>query len=88
MLRTLKKNDKFAFRGDKSTVVRRTFWLIKMVPTWKKFEKRWCRGLRHKKVIVNVKVYWVGYVIVMVNIKMFHLGFIQVLITVIEISIL
>ena len=24
-------------------MVRRTFWLIKMVPTWKKFEKRWCR---------------------------------------------
>jgi len=22
-------------------VVRRTFWLMKVVPTWKKFEKRW-----------------------------------------------
>ena len=28
-------------RTFKSRVVRRTFWLIKMVPTWKKFEKRW-----------------------------------------------
>ena len=28
-------------RTYKSRVVRRTFWLIKMVPTWKKFEKRW-----------------------------------------------
>jgi hypothetical protein len=34
------KSDKFAFKGDKSRVVRRTFWLIKVVPTWKKFEKR------------------------------------------------
>jgi hypothetical protein len=24
----------FAFKGDKSRVVRRTFWLIKVVPTW------------------------------------------------------
>jgi hypothetical protein len=31
----IKKNDKFAFKGDKSRVVRRTFWLIKVVPTWK-----------------------------------------------------
>jgi hypothetical protein len=54
MLRTFKKNDKFAFKGDKSRVVRRTFWLmkvvrrtlwlIKVVPTWKKFEKRWFKG--------------------------------------------
>jgi hypothetical protein len=29
-----------AFKGDKSRVVHRTFWLIKVVPTWKKFEKR------------------------------------------------
>jgi hypothetical protein len=29
----------FAFKGDKSRVVRRTFWLIKVVPTWKKFGK-------------------------------------------------
>jgi hypothetical protein len=36
----LKKKDKFAFKGEKSRVVRRTFWLIKVVPTWKKFEKR------------------------------------------------
>jgi hypothetical protein len=43
MLRTLKKNDKFAFKGDKSRVVRRTFWLIKVVPTWKKFKKRCSR---------------------------------------------
>jgi hypothetical protein len=34
------KNDKFAFIGDKSSVVRRAFWLIKVVPTCKKFEKR------------------------------------------------
>jgi hypothetical protein len=27
-------------RTFKSRVVRRTFWLIKVVPTWKKFEKR------------------------------------------------
>jgi hypothetical protein len=33
----------FAFKGDKSRVVRRTFWLIKVVPTWKKFGKRWLR---------------------------------------------
>jgi hypothetical protein len=26
----------FAFKADKSRVVRRTFWLIKVVPTWKK----------------------------------------------------
>jgi hypothetical protein len=30
----------FALKGDKSTVVRRTFWPIKVVPTWKKFGKR------------------------------------------------
>jgi hypothetical protein len=30
----------FAFKGDKSRAVRRTFWLIKVVPTWKKFGKR------------------------------------------------
>jgi hypothetical protein len=30
----------FAFKGDKSRGDRRTFWLIKVVPTWKKFEKR------------------------------------------------
>jgi hypothetical protein len=30
-----------AFKGDKNRVIRRTFWLIKMVPTWKKFEKPW-----------------------------------------------
>jgi hypothetical protein len=33
----------FAFKGDKGRVVRRTFWLIKVVHTWKKFEKRWYR---------------------------------------------
>jgi hypothetical protein len=33
----------FAFKADKSRVVRRTLWLIKVVPTWKKFEKRWFR---------------------------------------------
>jgi hypothetical protein len=27
-------------------VVRRTFWLIKVVPTWKEFEKRCFKGLR------------------------------------------
>jgi len=45
MLRTFKKNDKFAFKGDKSRMVRITFWLMKVVPTWKKFEKHctiWC----------------------------------------------
>jgi hypothetical protein len=31
----------FAFKGNKSRVVRRTFWPIKVVPTWKKFGKRW-----------------------------------------------
>jgi hypothetical protein len=31
----------FDFKGDKSRVVLRTFWLIKVVPTWKKFEKCW-----------------------------------------------
>jgi hypothetical protein len=31
-------------RTFKSRVVRRTFWLIKVVPTWKKFEKRCARG--------------------------------------------
>jgi hypothetical protein len=31
MLRTFLKNDKFAFKGDKSRGVRRTFWLIKVV---------------------------------------------------------
>jgi hypothetical protein len=30
----------FVFKGDKSRVVRRTFWLIKVGPTWKKFGKR------------------------------------------------
>jgi hypothetical protein len=30
----------FAFNGDKSRVVRRISRLIKVVPTWKKFEKR------------------------------------------------
>jgi hypothetical protein len=34
----------FAFKADKSRVVRRTFWLIKVVPTWKKFGKRWSRS--------------------------------------------
>ena len=40
-------------RTFKIRVVRRTFWLIKMVPTWKKFEKRWlntwsqCSGMWH-----------------------------------------
>jgi hypothetical protein len=32
-------------RTFKSRVVRRTFWLIKVVPTWKKFEKRWSSAL-------------------------------------------
>jgi hypothetical protein len=36
----------FAFWGDKSRVVRRTFQPIKVVPTWKKFEKRWARRSR------------------------------------------
>jgi hypothetical protein len=40
------KNDTFAFIGDKSRVFRRTFRLIKVVPTWKKFEKRCSRILR------------------------------------------
>ena len=30
------------FDNPKSRVVRRTFWLMKVVPTWKKFEKRRC----------------------------------------------
>jgi hypothetical protein len=30
-------------RTFKSRVVRRTFWLIKVVPTWKEFEKRCCK---------------------------------------------
>jgi len=29
--------------NPKSRVVRRTFWLMKVVPTWKKFEKRWSK---------------------------------------------
>jgi hypothetical protein len=33
----------FAFKGVKSRVVRRTFLLIKVVPAWKKFEKRYPR---------------------------------------------
>jgi hypothetical protein len=36
----ISKNNKFAFKGAKNRVVRRTFWLINVVPTWKKFEKR------------------------------------------------
>jgi hypothetical protein len=39
----------FAFKGDKSRVVRRTFWLIKVVPTWKKFGKRWSRTILWKE---------------------------------------
>jgi hypothetical protein len=35
----------FAFKWDKSRLVRRTFWLIKVVPTWKKFGKRWPTSL-------------------------------------------
>jgi hypothetical protein len=34
----------FAFKGDKSRVVRGTFWLIKVVPTWEKFGKRCTRS--------------------------------------------
>jgi hypothetical protein len=37
---TVENLKQFAFKADKSRVVRRTFWLIKVVPTWKKFEKR------------------------------------------------
>jgi hypothetical protein len=40
---TVENHKQFAFKGDKSRVHRRTFWLIKVVPTWKKFEKR-CSG--------------------------------------------
>jgi hypothetical protein len=40
---TVQNLKQFAFKGDKSMVVRRTFWLIKVVPTWKKFGKRWFR---------------------------------------------
>jgi hypothetical protein len=36
----VEKLKQFAFQEDKSRVVRRTFWLIKVVPTWKKFQKR------------------------------------------------
>jgi hypothetical protein len=31
----------FAFKGDNSRVDRRTFWLVKVAPTLRKFEKRW-----------------------------------------------
>jgi hypothetical protein len=44
---TLVENPKqFVFKGDNSRVLRRTFWLIKVVPTWKKFGKRWNRSFK------------------------------------------
>jgi hypothetical protein len=44
----------FAFKADKSRVVRRTFWLIKVVPTWKKFGKRWSMLSRsHTRTHIN-----------------------------------
>jgi hypothetical protein len=39
----------FAFKGDKSRVVRGTFWLTKVVPTWKKFGKRWYSCVRTQR---------------------------------------
>jgi hypothetical protein len=54
----------FAFKGDKSRVVRRTFWLIKVVhrtlwlikvvPTWKKFENRWVTGCNNGLNILTI----------------------------------
>ena len=52
-------------RTFKSRVVRRTFWLIKMVPTWKKFEKRCstpmefclCAPIMHHRCIVAIASY-------------------------------
>ena len=49
-------------RTFKSRVVRRTFWLIKMVPTWKKFEKRcyrlfnlvWITWMHNKSINQNI----------------------------------
>jgi hypothetical protein len=38
----------FAFKGDKSRVVRKTFWLIKVVPAWKKFGKRCSNANEHQ----------------------------------------
>jgi hypothetical protein len=51
----------FAFKQDKSRVVHRTFWLIKVVPTWKKFGKRWsklnkaCYAIRAVKFVMSPK---------------------------------
>jgi hypothetical protein len=42
-------------RTFKSRVVRRTFWLIKVVPTWKKFEKHCVRRLVDPRAIVRPK---------------------------------
>jgi hypothetical protein len=38
------KNDKFAFEGNKSKVVRRTVLTYKSGPHFKKFEKRWSKA--------------------------------------------
>jgi hypothetical protein len=46
----------FAFKADKSRVVRRTFWLIKVVLTWKKFEKR-CSTRFSERHITNLLTY-------------------------------
>jgi hypothetical protein len=47
----------------KSRVVRRTFWLIKVVPTWKKFEKRWCMGNQDGSVgnVLWLRNGWFGF---------------------------
>jgi hypothetical protein len=53
----------FAFEGDKSRMVRRTFWLIKVVSTWKRFEKR-CSNLynhrswRHRVSVLLTNAYF------------------------------
>jgi hypothetical protein len=71
----------FAFKkADNSRVVRRPFWLIKVVTTWKKFGKRWYRGLRHNKVwkwkcIKFVTLLWYKMIHGQQNIKLSHYVF-------------
>jgi hypothetical protein len=47
----------FAFKADKSRVVRRTFWLVKVFPTWKKVEKRCCKWLKLFQIFLRVFLY-------------------------------
>jgi hypothetical protein len=53
----------FAFKGDTSRAVHRTFWLIKVVPTWKNFEKRWSRQFGEMKSLLptwGIEVWLLG----------------------------